>query len=250
MLQVSTSACPLTPGVHWKTRSAAVPVVPQVPASVLPPLVVPVKTPPPTGTTVGLAQAPPPILYIPYAQFPLPFTNIAVRSTMPQSTVASTLRAELGAIDRDFAGNDVRTLDSVLSRNVEQPRFRTLLLGAFAAVALALAAVGVYGLVAYSVTQRTREIAIRLALGARPAQVAGPIIREGLLLATAGVVAGLVVAYALARVLSSFLFGVEARDPLTFVSVAAVLIVVAFAASYVPSRRALRVDPMTALRIE
>ncbi|HEY7058824.1 MAG TPA: FtsX-like permease family protein, partial [Vicinamibacterales bacterium] len=135
-------------------------------------------------------------------------------------------------------------------RSVDEPRFRTLLIGIFAVLALLLAAVGVYGLISYSVTQRTREIGIRVALGARPRQVLYPVVREGVALALTGVAIGLAGALVTTRVLSAFLFGVGATDPVTFAAVSALLLVIALAASYVPSRRALRVDPLTALRAE
>jgi putative ABC transport system permease protein len=116
--------------------------------------------------------------------------------------------------------------------------------------ALLLAAVGVYGLISYSVAQRTREIGIRVALGARPRQVVSPIVREGMTLASIGVALGLVGSIAATRLISSFLFGVAPTDPLTFSAVAVLLLAVALLASYIPSRRALRVDPLTALRAE
>jgi putative ABC transport system permease protein len=125
-----------------------------------------------------------------------------------------------------------------------------VLLAGFAATALVLAAIGVYGLISYSVAQRTREIGIRVALGARPGQVVAPIVREGMTLAVIGVALGIAGAAAVTRLIASFLFGVEPNDPLTFAAVAALLLLVALLASYVPSRRALRVDPLTALRAE
>jgi putative ABC transport system permease protein len=197
---------------------------------------------------LGLDQAPPPILYLPYQQFPLPFTNISIRSAAPAGAIASLVRAELAAIDPDLPPGDVDTLQTLLDQSIAQPRFRTMLVTAFALVALLLAAVGVYGLISYSVTQRTREIGIRMALGAQPRQVLGQVMREGLMLAAAGVGIGLLGALLAARVLSTFLFGVHASDPLTFGSVALILMAVACLATYVPSRRALHVDPVSALR--
>ena len=197
---------------------------------------------------LGLHQDPPPILYLPYQQFPLPFTNIAIRSAAPGGAIASLVRAELVAIDPDLPPGDTTALQAVLDESIAQPRFRTMLLTAFALVALLLAAVGVYGLISYSVVQRTREIGIRIALGAQPKQVLGQIMREGLLLAVAGVGLGLFGALLAARVLSTFLFGVGPADPLTFGSVALLLLAVACLATYVPSRRALQVDPVSALR--
>lgn len=197
---------------------------------------------------LGLHQDPPPILYLPYQQFPLPFTNITIRSSAPAGAIASLVRAELAAIDPDLPPGDTNALQAVLDESIAQPRFRTMLLTAFALAALLLAAVGVYGLISYSVVQRTREIGIRVALGAQPRQVLGQIMREGLLLAVAGVGLGLLGSLLAARVLSTFLFGVGAADPLTFGSVALLLLAVACLATYVPSRRALQVDPVTALR--
>ena len=141
-------------------------------------------------------------------------------------------------------------MNDVLASSVAEPRFRTYLLGAFAGTALLLAVIGVYGLVSYSVSQRTREIGIRVALGASSSQVVGPIVRHGMVLAVTGVAIGLIGALFTARVVASFLYGVEPTDPLTFAAVAVLLLGVAFVASYLPSRRALRVDPLTALRAE
>jgi putative ABC transport system permease protein len=199
---------------------------------------------------LGLGEQAPSLLYIPYQQFPLPFTDVTVRSTLPESAVVSTLRSQLSAIDQDLAFGDLTTLQSVVDKSVDQPRFWTLLIGIFAVLALALAAVGLYGLISYSVTQRTREIGIRVALGARPSQVISGVLKEGFVLAIAGVAVGLAGALAVTRVLSTFLFGVGATDPLTFTIVSLLLLSIALAASYIPSRKALRVDPLTALRAE
>jgi putative ABC transport system permease protein len=199
---------------------------------------------------LALQEAAPPILYIPYAQFPLPFTDVALRSTAPQSTIASLVRARLREIDPDLPAGDVTTLDAVLGQAVAQPRFRAALIGAFAALALVLAAVGLFGLISYSVTQRTREIGIRVALGARPGQVLRALMREGLLIAAIGTAIGLGGALAAGRLLASFLFGVQATDAITLAAVAVILLAVAALATYVPARRALRVDPIAALRAE
>ena len=199
---------------------------------------------------LGLSEAAPSLLYLPYEQFPLPFTTVAVRSSLPEAAVTSLMRAQLAAIDPDLPFGDTSALRSVLTRSVDEPRFRAQLIGIFAMLALILAAVGVYGLISYTVTQRTREIGIRVALGAAPGQILGPVIREGVLLALAGIGLGLAGALAAMRALTAFLFGVGASDPLTFAGVALLLLLVATAASYIPSRRALRVDPMIALRAE
>ncbi len=199
---------------------------------------------------LGLDQQAPPILYIPYAQFPLPFTDIIVRSTAPRSTIAALVRARLREVDPDLPPGEMTTLDAVLGMAVAQPRFRAVLISAFAVVALVLAAVGVFGLISYSVTQRMREIGIRIALGAQPRQVLAALFREGIVLATIGTAIGLAGALAAGRLLSAFLFGVRASDPLTLAAVVVLLLAVAALATYVPARRALRVDPIAALRTE
>jgi putative ABC transport system permease protein len=199
---------------------------------------------------LGLDSDAPPIMFIPYTQFSLPFTNVAVRSATPSSAVAATIRSELAAIDPDLAGGEMTTLQGVLDRSLAEPRFRTYVLSAFAATALLLAAVGVFGLVSYSVAQRRREIGIRLALGATPGRVLAPMMREGLVLAVLGIGAGLAGALAGARLIATFLYGIEATDPLTFGAVALTLLVVASLATYVPARRSLSVDPIAVLRVD
>ena len=199
---------------------------------------------------LGLHRNAPPILYFPYQQFVLPFNTISIRSTAQSSTIAGLVKAQFSAVDPDLPSGTITTMQGVIDRSVAQPRFRTALLSAFAIVALMLAAVGLYGLISYSVTQRTREIGIRMALGAGPSQVLTPMLREGLVLAAIGTGIGLLGALAGGRVLSSFLYGVEPTDALTFVIVAVTLLAVAFVATWIPSRRALRVDPIAALRVE
>jgi putative ABC transport system permease protein len=199
---------------------------------------------------LGLQEPAPALLYVPYSVFPLPFTTVVVRSTLPASTVASLLRTRLAAIDPDLPFADIKTLQSFVDRAIEEPRFRAMLIAAFAVLALVLASVGVFGLISYSVTQRTREIGIRVALGASPRRVLFSLVREGLVLALAGIAVGLAAAVVATRALSAFLFGVGRTDPTTFSAVALLLLAVALAASYVPSRRALRVDPVVALRTE
>jgi putative ABC transport system permease protein len=199
---------------------------------------------------LGLHQHAPPILYFPYQQFVLPVTTISIRSTAQASTIAGLVKAQFAAVDPDLPSGTIATMQGVIDRSVAQPRFRTALLSAFAIVALMLAAVGLYGLISYSVMQRTREIGIRMALGAGPSQVLRPMLREGLVLAIIGTGIGLLGALAGGRVLSRFLYGVEPTDSMTFVIVALMLLAVAFVATLIPSRRALRVDPIAALRAE
>jgi predicted permease len=199
---------------------------------------------------LGMATEPPPLLFFPYAQFSLPFTSVAVRSTLPHGTVASLLRAQLAAIDPDLPFGDITALKAAVDINVDGPRFRAMLIGVFALLALVLAAVGVFGLISFTVAQRTREIGIRVALGAAPRQVLLPVVREGMMLALAGIAIGLAGAFVAARALSAFLFGVGTADPLTFGGVALLMLAVAMLASYIPSRRALKVDPVIALRAQ
>lgn len=199
---------------------------------------------------VGLHELPTPLLYLPYHRFALPFMAFAIRSTAPIASVSSVARGVIKLADPELPVDKIETLGDVLKESVAEARFRTLLLGAFALMAVVLAAVGIYGLISYSVAQRTREIGIRVALGAQARQVLAPVLREGLSLAVAGIVIGLAGSLAVSRVLKSFLFGVEATDPLTYTAVALLLLSVAMLASYIPSRRALGVDPITALRSE
>jgi putative ABC transport system permease protein len=199
---------------------------------------------------LGLDKDPPPILYVPYQALPLPFTTVAIRSTLPASATTPLMRSALASIDPDLAFTDIETLREVFGRYLGEPRFRLTTIGAFAVLALILAIVGVYGLISFSVAQRTREIGIRIALGASPSQVLTPLIREAAVLAVGGIAAGTIVAVASTRLLRSFLFEVDATDPLVFVTVGALLLAAAVAASYLPSRRALRVDPLVALRAE
>jgi putative ABC transport system permease protein len=199
---------------------------------------------------VGLHEPPTPLLYMPYHSFTLPFMAFAIRSTAPTATISSLARTVITNADPELPVDKVQTLGDILKESVAEPRFRTVLLGAFALMAVVLAAVGVYGLISYSVTQRTREIGIRMALGAQARQVMLPVLREGLTLALAGIAIGLAGSVAMSRVLKGFLFGIDATDPLTYCLVALLLLAVALTASYIPSRRALRVDPIIALRAE
>jgi predicted permease len=199
---------------------------------------------------LGLKADPPPLLFFPYQQFSLPFTTIVVRSSLPDTAVAALMRQQLAQVDRNLNLGDVLPLQQSVERHVDQPRFRAMLIAAFAVLALILAAVGVYGLISYTVSERTREIGIRVALGASPRQVVLPVVREGFVLAAVGIAIGLAGAFAAARALSTFLFGVGPADPWTFAGVALLLLAVALLASYVPSRRALKVDPIVALRAE
>jgi putative ABC transport system permease protein len=195
---------------------------------------------------LGLDAPPAPTMYLPYRQWCLPFTNLYVRG--PAAGAVSTVRTELRRVDPELAIGRVATLEDVLAQSVAQPRFRTALLSILASVALLLAAVGIYGVISYSVGHRLREIGIRLALGASPRQVLEPILRHGVTLAAIGLGIGLAGALAAGRLLSSFLFGIGAADLSTLSAVSLLLLVVAIAATYVPARRAMKVDPIEVLR--
>ena len=194
---------------------------------------------------------------IPYAQLDPDFMStwsrglsFVVRSQLPSGAAVPLVKARMAAIAPSLPLTSVRALSSLAADVVSEPRFRTVLLGAFAVLALALAAVGVFGVLSYFVTQRTQEIGVRMALGARPSDVVLLVVSRGVGLSAVGVVLGLVAALPLTRFMQQLLFEVRPTDVPSFVAVAALLVAVAAAASYFPARRATRVDPMTALRQE
>ena len=202
----------------------------------------------------GLGVDPQTEMYLPYRQadliLPVFQLSVVLRTAADPQLQTAALRSALGEIDPNQPLVRVRTMEENMAATVAQPRFHTWLIGIFAAVALVLAAVGVYGVMSYTVTQRTNEIGIRVTLGAQPEDVFKAIVGEGLRLALAGVAIGTVAALALTRLLQSFLFGVSAYDPITFLGVAMLLTMVAAAASFFPARRATLVDPIVALRYE
>ena len=190
------------------------------------------------------------MMYLPYKQSPRPFMSFVVRTASnPESLVQPVSRA-IYSIDKEQALTDIQTMDQVLTKSLSGRRFNMTLLLAFAGVALVLAAVGVYGVMNYTVTLRRRELGIRMALGAGRMDVLRLVLGQGLTLTLIGVAAGLISAYALTRLMASLLYGVTATDYITFASVSAVLILVGVAASYVPARRATKVNPTIALRTE
>ena len=187
-------------------------------------------------------------MYIPAAQAPIAAGWLAVRTTGDPAKLAAPVRRELRAVDQELPIGSVSTMEEILDREVFDRRVQMLLLAGFAAVALILASVGIYGVLAYMVAQRTQEIGIRMALGARPANVLVTVAGQGIALSAVGIAAGVAGAFAVTRVLSKLVFGVSTTDPLTFASVAVLLLAVASVASYLPARRAMRVDPILALR--
>jgi putative ABC transport system permease protein len=189
-------------------------------------------------------------LYMPYDQQPEPGMALMIRSSSADPGLAAAVRSEVLALDKNQPVYSIRKLDSVLSESVAAPRFRTLLLGIFAGLALILAAVGIYGVISYAVSQRTQEIGIRMALGAQAADVLKLVVKGGMTLALIGVVLGLAGAFALTRLMTTLLFGVRPTDAATFATVSVGLIVVALFACFIPARRATKVDPLVALRYE
>jgi putative ABC transport system permease protein len=198
----------------------------------------------------ALGETPRAAMYIPLSQSPPPDMNVVVRATGSPLQLATALRDAVYSIDKNQAISQVRSMDNIVNDSVAQPRFSSELLGLFAVLALVLAAVGLYGLIAYTVTQRTHEIGIRMALGAAPRDVMRLFLGRGLKLALAGAAIGIAGALALTRLMQGLLFQVTATDPATFAGVTALLIIVALAASYLPALRATRVDPIIALRYE
>jgi putative ABC transport system permease protein len=199
----------------------------------------------------GPASEPEPEIYMPYLQHPQPGTNlrVVVRTSTEPGVMTAAMREKMRAVSPDVPAK-FSTMEQSLAETVAAPRFRTLLLGIFAALAVCLALAGVYGVMSYVVGQRANEIGLRMALGASPGEVLRLILRQALGLAGAGIVIGFLGAAAATRLLTSMLFGVKPSDPLTYVAVVGIVLAAALIASYVPVRRAMRVDPMVALRYE
>jgi putative ABC transport system permease protein len=178
------------------------------------------------------------------------YITLVVRAAGDPAALANTVKSTVWSLDRNLPISEVLTMDGVVADANAQPRFEMLLLAVFAAVALALAAVGIYGVMSYSVSRRTHEIGIRLSLGASRAGVMALVVRQGMSLALVGSAAGIVGSLLLSRLMTKMLYGVRPTDPLIFGGVAVVLGLVALAATYIPARRATRIDPMVALRYE
>ena len=197
----------------------------------------------------GLAEDTRPELYLPLAQLPVASADLAVRTTGDPMRLVSAVRRQVRAIDRNQPVSAIRTMEEVLDESVGRRRLIVVLLSLFAGVALLLAMLGIYGVIAYSVAQRTQEVGIRRAMGAAEGDILRWILGHGLRLTLAGVLLGIGGALALTRVIKSLLFHTTTTDPATFVGVAFLFVVVALLASYIPARRATRIDPMAALRV-
>ena len=198
----------------------------------------------------GLNTSPGAMVYWPHPELPLPFMAFVIRTTGNPLALISAVRQQVKQLDPTLPVSDVATMEQRMSDSVAESRFSTLLLGIFAVVAIVLASVGIYGVTSYAVTARQHEIGIRMAIGAQPAAVERMFIRRGIGLTLAGLGIGLIASFALTKLLSGVLFGVTPHDPLTFVVMAALLLIVAMLACYIPARRASRVDPLVALRYE
>lgn len=200
----------------------------------------------------GLEKEAEPEVYMSFLQSnqPVREMNVVVRTASAPLSLAAAIRSEVRAIDEAQPVANVRTLEQIVLGSVEQQRFNALLLGVFAGLALVLAAVGVYGVISYTFSQRSHEMGVRIALGAQPGAIFKLVVGEGMRLALAGIFIGLVAAVALTRLLEGLLFGLSATDPATFIAISALLALVAFFACFIPARRATAVDPVDALRCQ
>jgi putative ABC transport system permease protein len=199
-------------------------------------------------TTLGVGSQPE--VYLPFQQNPGATITLVARTKSDPRGLAASVRREVSAFDRDLPVSNLKFMDEIVAGSVSQPRVYALLLGIFAVLALILAAIGIYGVISYSVTQRTQEIGIRMALGAQSRDVLALIIKQGMALSLLGILLGLLVSLALTRVLASQLYGISSTDPVTFTAISVLLMLVAMIACYIPALRATKLDPLIALRYE
>jgi putative ABC transport system permease protein len=198
----------------------------------------------------GLERAGNPLIYAPLMQCPRPGGVLTVRTQAEPAGMVRAVRAVVASVDKEVPVTDIRTIEQIAAASVAQPRSQAWIISSFAVVALILAALGIYGVMSYAVAQRTREMGIRMALGARPSDLLRMALGQGMLLAGIGLGLGLAGSLALTRVVESLLYKVKPTDPPTYVAVSALLLTVALLATYIPARRAARVDPLVALRWE
>ena len=196
----------------------------------------------------GLEKGVAPQAFLPHAQATDDMMDVIVRTSADPQAMAAVVRSEIQSIDKGVAKFAVTTVEQQLGEQTAGRRFQTYLIGLFSFVALLLSAIGIYGLMHYFVVQRTNEIGVRMALGARSGNVLGLVLRQGLTLAGLGIVAGILAAFGLTHLLSSLLYGTTPTDPLTFATAPAVLLAVAALACWIPASRAARIDPVLALR--
>jgi len=200
--------------------------------------------------SLELREAPTPELYFSMGQDLWPAMSLVVHSSVEPASLSASVRQAVNEVDRSVPVADVKTMEHIVSESITQPRFNLFLLGLFSAVAMVLSAAGIYGVTAYTVTQRTHELGIRIALGAQVSDVLRMILGQGMAVIGIGLLVGLAAAFGLMRLLRSLLFGVGENDPLTFAAITVVLVLVALIACYIPARRATKVDPLVALRYE
>jgi putative ABC transport system permease protein len=198
----------------------------------------------------GVESQPEPFVFLPNSQRPSMFCGLIIRTAADPAAMTAAVREAMRSVDPGQGVLETSTMDQRIANSVAQPRLQTILLGSFGVLALVLACIGIYGVLAYAVSQRLREMGVRLALGASPGTVLGEILSGGMRLAGFGVVIGLAAALALTRYLEAILYSVRPTDPVVFASATAILLLVASVACYVPARRAARVDPMVVLREE
>jgi len=198
----------------------------------------------------ALAKESAPEIYIAYAQYPVQSMSMVLRTDVPPRSIATAAERALHGLDAQLPLSFVLTLEEVVARSISEPRFYTLLLGAFAGTALFLAALGLFGVMSYAVAQRTRELAVRLALGARQQELRRMVLREALGLGAAGLALGLGGALLLSRALTTLLYSVSPNDPATLALVGGLLLATTVLAGYLPARRATRIDPVVALRAD
>ena len=188
--------------------------------------------------------------YLAHTQFPSRAMTVAFRGRTDPAAMLSATKNELRNLDPDLPMYSVRTMEQRVNESLARQRFSMLLLGVFASVALALATIGIYGVMAYLVNQGTRELGIRIALGASQRNILSLVVRQGMVLAFSGVTIGLAAAFLLTRLIRSLLFGVDATDPITFAGISLLLAMITLLASYIPAQRASRIDPLTSLRCD
>jgi putative ABC transport system permease protein len=198
----------------------------------------------------GFDSEPRPEVFVPYAQLPTGGMTYVVRTTDEPASLLPAVKEKIREVNSNQTFSSIATIEQLVDRSISQRRFNLLLLGSFALLALVLAGIGIYGLLSFTTVQRTHEIGVRMALGAKPSQILGMVIADGLKMVAVGLGCGIVAAAGLTRFLQGLLYNVSGTDPLTFAGVSVLLVGVALLACYLPARRATKVDPMIALRYE